>query len=305
MKDLTVSSVTDAVVAQMAETPDPRLRQVMASLVRHMHDFARDVDLTPDEWLQAIGVLTKVGQTCTAARQEFILLSDVLGLSALVNLLHDKSATEIGTESSLLGPFYQQKAPGYALGESIAAKAKGPEVQVYGQVTDKEGLPVAGASIQVWQTDSEGMYDLQLYHGAEMDMRGNFEADAEGRFHFRTVRPLGYLIPMDGPVGALITAQHRHGCRPAHIHFLIGAPGYRELVTALYLGHDEHIGSDTVFGVSRALVVDEVENDPGAPIAGIPAIHYNFRLGAASAEGSNRVGADPAQFMTTQTLAAE
>jgi protocatechuate 3,4-dioxygenase beta subunit len=236
MQDLTVTSVTDAVVAQMADTPDPRLRQIMASLVRHMHDFARDVTLTPEEWLKAIGFLTQVGQACTPARQEFILLSDVLGLSALVNLLHDKTATEIGTESSLLGPFYQQNAPFFALGESIAVKAKGPELQLYGQVTDKQGKPVPHAVIQVWQTDAEGSYDLQLYHGNEMDMRGNFRADAEGRFHFRTVRPLGYMIPIDGPVGALIGAQQRHGYRPAHIHFLIGAPGYRELVTALYLG---------------------------------------------------------------------
>ena len=300
MQDLTVSSVTDAVVAQMADTPDPRLRQVMESLVRHLHDFARDVALTPDEWLRAIGFLTKVGQTCTPARQEFILLSDVLGLSALVNLLHDATATEIGTESSLLGPFYQQAAPAYALGDSIAAKARGPELQLYGRVTDRDGRPVPGATIQVWQTDSDGMYDLQLYNGTEMDMRGNFVADQQGRFHFRTVRPLGYLIPMDGPVGSLIEAQRRHGCRPAHIHFLIGAPGYRELVTALYLGHDEHIGSDTVFGVSRALVVDAVDHDPGAPLPGIPAIRYDFRLGAASASGSNRVGADPAQIMAAE-----
>jgi protocatechuate 3,4-dioxygenase beta subunit len=298
MQDLTVTSVTDAVVAQMADTPDPRLRQIMASLVRHMHDFARDVTLTPEEWLKAIGFLTQVGQACTPARQEFILLSDVLGLSALVNLLHDKTATEIGTESSLLGPFYQQNAPFFALGESIAVKAKGPELQLYGQVTDKQGKPVPHAVIQVWQTDAEGSYDLQLYHGNEMDMRGNFRADAEGRFHFRTVRPLGYMIPIDGPVGALIGAQQRHGYRPAHIHFLIGAPGYRELVTALYLGEDPHIGSDTVFGVSRSLVVNPVADDAAAPIKGIPAIRYDFRLGAQADDGTGRVGADPAQFLS-------
>ena len=300
MQDLTVTSVTDAVVAQMLDTADPRLRQVMESLVRHMHDFARDVRLTPDEWLKAIGFLTQVGQACTPARQEFILLSDVLGLSALVNLLHDESATEIGTESSLLGPFYQQEAPTYGLGDSIAMKAEGPELQIYGQVTDKQGQPVPDALVQVWQTDAEGSYDLQLYNGAQMDMRGNFRADATGRFHFRTVRPLGYLIPMDGPVGTLIAAQRRHGCRPAHIHFLIGAPGYRELVTALYLGEDEHIGSDTVFGVSRSLIVDPVADDPGAPMPGIPAIRFDFRLGAQANDGTGRVGADPAQFMAAE-----
>jgi hydroxyquinol 1,2-dioxygenase len=297
MQDLTVTSVTDAVVAQMADTANPRLRQVMESLVRHMHDFARDVELTPDEWLKAIGFLTQVGQACTPARQEFILLSDVLGLSALVNLMHDKSATEIGTESSLLGPFYQQAAPAFALGDSIAVKASGPELLMYGQVTDRQGVPIPNASIQVWQTDADGSYDLQIYNGAEMDMRGNFHADAQGRFHFRTLRPLGYLIPMDGPVGRLIGAQQRHGCRPAHIHFLIGAPGYRELVTALYLGDDPHIGSDTVFGVSRSLVVDVVENDSAAPMPGIASVRYDFSLGVQTDDGTGRVGADPAQFV--------
>jgi hydroxyquinol 1,2-dioxygenase len=297
MRDLTTNSVTDAVLEQMSDTADPRLKHVMASLVRHMHDFARDVNLTPDEWLKAIGFLTKVGQTCTPARQEFILLSDVLGLSALVNLLHDKTAVEIGTESSLLGPFYQQNAPTFALGDSIATHAAGPEIQIYGQVADKAGKPLPNALIQVWQTDSKGEYDLQKFHGEQMDTRGNFRCDAEGRFHFRTILPLGYYIPMDGPVGALIRAQKRHGCRPAHIHFLIGAEGYRELVTAIYLADDQYIDSDVVFGVSSALVVSPRENDPDAPIKGVPAIRYDFRLGRASGDGVGRVGADPSQIL--------
>ncbi len=298
MRDLTTSSVTDAVFEQMSETPDPRLKQVMESLVRHMHDFARDVNLTPEEWLKAIGFLTKVGQTCTPARQEFILLSDVLGFSALVNLLHDKTAVEIGTESSLLGPFYQQNAPSFALGDSIAVKADAPELLLYGQVTDKAGRPLPHALVQVWQTDAKGEYDLQKFHGEHMDMRGNFRCDAEGRFHFRTVKPLGYYIPMDGPVGALIRAQQRHGCRPAHVHFLISADGHRELVTAIYLADDEHIDSDTVFGVSSSLVVSPHDNDPDAPIKGIPAIRYDFRLGRAADNETGRVGADPSQILS-------
>lgn len=297
MRDLTTTSVTDAVIEQMSETSDPRLKQVMASLVRHMHDFARDVDLTPDEWLTAIGFLTKVGQACTPARQEFILLSDVLGLSALVNLLHDKTAVEVGTESSLLGPFYQQNAPTFALGDSIATKVSGPDVQLYGQVTDTDGKPLPNALVQVWQTNSDGEYDLQKFHGEQMDTRGVFRCDAEGRFHFRTILPLGYLIPMDGPVGALIHAQKRHGCRPAHIHFLIGAEGYRELVTAIYLAHDEHINSDVVFGVSSSLVVSPRDDDPDAPIKGVAAIRYDFRLAPSSGDGDGRVGADPSQIL--------
>ena len=298
MRDLTTTSVTDAVLDQMSGTPDPRLKQVMASLVRHMHDFARDVRLTPEEWLTAIGFLTKVGQTCTPARQEFILLSDVLGLSALVNLLHDQTAVELGTESSLLGPFYQQNAPSFALGDSIAIKSGGPELLLYGQVTDKAGKALPNALVQVWQTDASGEYDMQKYHGEQMDMRGNFRCDSEGRFHFRTVMPLGYFIPLDGPVGALVQAQRRHGCRPAHIHFLIGADGYRELVTAIYLGNDQHIDSDTVFGVSTSLVVLPRDNDLDAPIKGMPAIRYDFRLGVASGDETGRVGADPAQILS-------
>lgn len=299
MRDLTVASITEATIAQMADTPDPRLRTIMASLVKHLHDFARDVNLTPEEWLAAMGFLTRVGQTCTPTRQEFILLSDTLGLSALVNLLHDRTAVEIGTESSLLGPFYQQDAPLLACGDTIAAQSAGPELLLYGQVTDLAGAPIPNALIQVWQTDAEGAYDVQKFDGAVKDMRGNFHCDAEGRFHFRTLRPLGYSIPMDGPVGALVRAQGRHGCRPAHIHFLIGAPGHRELVTAIYLSDDPYVDSDTVFGVSSPLVVTPVAADPAAPIQGMPAIRYDFRLGIAASGESGRVGADPAQLMAS------
>ncbi len=299
MEDLTVSSVTQAVTEQMDTTPDPRLREVMASLVRHMHDFAREVRLTPDEWLKAIGFLTRVGQACTPTRQEFILLSDVLGLSALVHLMHDNAAQETGTQSSLLGPFYREDAPEVPIGGSLARYATGPEMLFYGQVTDNAGAPVPGAFVQMWQTDAEGWYDLQA-RDAAIDMRGNVRCDADGRFHVRTLVPHGYSIPMDGPVGALVREQGRHGCRPAHIHFLIGAPGHRELVTALYFGDDPHIDSDTVFGVSKPLVITPRAHDPEAPVQGIPAVRYDFRLAHASGEGSGRVGADPKQVMAAE-----
>jgi len=296
MQNLDERSVTAAVLDQMAQTRDKRLREVMASLVRHLHDLAREVKLTPQEWLSAIAFLTRTGQACTPSRQEFILLSDVLGLSALVNLVHDGSGVEQKTESSLLGPFYRQNAPAMGLGDTIAKKAGGAELLVYGRVTDTRGTSLPRATVQVWQTDAEGQYDLQKYRGEAMDMRGNFSCDDEGRFYFRTVRPLGYLIPMDGPVGRLVAAQNRHGYRPAHIHFLIGAQGHRELVTALYLADDAHIDSDTVFGVSKALVVTPRDDDPQAPLKGMPAIRYDFRLGGAAGEGSGRVGADPSQI---------
>jgi hydroxyquinol 1,2-dioxygenase len=295
--DLDANTVTDAVLEQLARTPDPRMREVLSAAVRHMHAFAREVQLTPAEWLAAIGFLTEVGHACTPIRQEFILLSDVLGLSALVNILHDDHAAELGTQSSLLGPFFREGSPQRALGESIISQHEAPEIVIYGRVTDNEGRGVAGATVAVWQTDDTGLYDLQKNGGAAMDMRGDFRTDADGNYHFRTVRPLGYSIPMDGPVGRLVVSQKRHGFRPSHIHFLIGAPGCRELVTALYFGDDEHIASDTVFGVSRSLVVNARAGDPDAPIKGIGAVRYDFQLARAANDGEGRVGADPAAFM--------
>jgi hydroxyquinol 1,2-dioxygenase len=297
MIDLTQTTVTEAVLAQMATTPDPRLKEIMAAAVTHLHAFAREVRLRPEEWLTAIKVLTQIGQACTPARQEFILLSDTLGLSALVNIMHDQTAADAGTESSLLGPFFREDAPNLALGDSIAQSATGPELVMYGQVKDSAGNPLPHATVQIWQTDSEGAYDLQVYGTDRTETRGNFIADSEGRYYFKTIRPLAYSIPMDGPVGALVRAQARHGCRPAHIHVLIGAPGCRELVTALYLADDAYVDSDVVFGVSSALVITPVAHDPAAPIQGIPSIHYDFVLSPATDAGAGRVGADPSRTL--------
>jgi protocatechuate 3,4-dioxygenase beta subunit len=293
MRDLDEFTVTDAALEQMANTTDPRMKEVMAALVRHMHAFAREVKLTPVEWMAGIQFLTRVGQACTPIRQEFILLSDILGLSALVNAMHDREAAELGTQSSLLGPFFREGAPELALGSSIIANPSVPEIVIHGAVTDNDGKPLPGAHVHVWQTDERGQYDLQLDGGAAMDMRGNFHADDEGRYHFRTVRPLGYSIPMDGPVGGLVAGQGRHGFRPSHIHIMIGAPGYRELVTALYFGDDPNIDSDTVFGVSGSLVVDAAD-DPSCPIPGLRSVRYDFRLARDHGDGTGRVGGDPA-----------
>ncbi len=298
MQDLDENTVTEAALAQMANTQDPRLKEIMDAAVRHLHAFAREVKLSPAEWLGGIQFLTAVGQACTPFRQEFILLADVLGLSALVNAMHDKKARELGSQSSLLGPFYREGAPELPLGASIVTKPTVPEIVVYRtRVTDNAGKPVPHALIQVWQTSEFGLYDLQAENAAEMmDLRANFRTDANGRYHFRTVRPLGYSIPMDGPVGDMVKAQNRHGFRPSHIHFLIGGDGYRELVTALYFGDDTHIDSDTVFGVSGSLVV-EAKDDPASPIPGMKAVHYDFRLAHAQPGETGRVGADPSKLM--------
>jgi hydroxyquinol 1,2-dioxygenase len=296
MQDLDEFTVTDAALAQMAATENPRLKQIMDAAVRHVHAFAREVNLTPKEWLQGIRFLTAVGQACTPIRQESILLSDVLGLSAVVNALHDRKARELGSQSSLLGPFYREGAPDLPAGTQIVHNRTAPEIVLYGKVTDNSGTPIPGALIQVWQTSEHGLYDLQEGHGDEMDMRGNFRTDAEGKFHFRTVRPLGYSIPMDGPVGELVHRQKRHGMRPSHIHCLISADGYRELVTALYFADDPNIDSDTVFGVSKSLVV-QAADDPASPVPGLKAVHYDFRLAHAAPGESGRVGADPSKLV--------
>jgi protocatechuate 3,4-dioxygenase beta subunit len=300
VQDLDVDQVTAAVIEQMAATPDPRLREIMEAAVRHLHAFAREVKLTPDEWLKGVAFMTAVGQACTPYRQEFILLSDTIGLSRLVNVMHDAKGREVaGTETSLLGPFFRDDAPKVELGGSLARRAHGPEIMIYGRVTDAEGRGVPHAVMDVWQTDAEGQYDLQADDPSVMDMRGQLRCDAEGRFHFRTLKPIGYSIPMDGPVGALVRRQNRHGFRPAHIHVLITAPGRRDLVTALYFADDRHVDSDTVFGVSRSLVVRDRADLPDAPIPGMPSIRYDFTMSRDTQDAGGRVGSDPSRLMPT------
>ena len=293
--ELTAETITDAVLGQMADTPDPRLKEIMEAAVRHLHAFAREVELTPSEWLTAIGFLTNVGQKCTPERQEFILLSDTMGLSALVHFLHDKTAIEDSTHSSLLGPFFRENAPRYEAGDQIAKDISAGEVALWGQITNVKGEPVAGAEIGVWQTASNGLYDIQ--HGsADMDCRGIFRTDENGRYLIRTVSPVGYSIPMDGPVGDLATLQSRHGMRPAHIHMLINATGYRELVTALYIAGDAHLADDVVFGTSGDLVASITPDDPNCPLPGLASCQFDFTL-AREGEADRvmgRVGADPA-----------
>lgn len=299
MRELTPDTITDAVLDQMATTPNPRMREVMASAVKHLHAFARDVNLTPGEWINGIAFMTAVGKMCTPERQEFVLLSDTLGLSALVNGLHDNTAVEEGTHTSLLGPFYREAAPELAAGTQIARTVKpGSECVLYGHVTDVNDKPLANATVSIWQTGADGLYDIQE-SGASIDYRGVFTTDADGIFWLRTVKPIGYSIPMDGPVGDMIAAQGRHGMRPAHIHFLVGAAGYRELVTALYFRDDPHLADDVVFGSSDDLAVDLDANDPNCPVKGLPSIRFDMRLSreGAADKTSGRVGTDPAALM--------
>jgi protocatechuate 3,4-dioxygenase beta subunit len=290
-------TITDAVIDQMSSTKNERLKEIMDAAVRHLHAFAREVSLGPDEWIEGIRFLTATGHACTEYRQEFILLSDTLGLSSLVNSLHDRRTIEDSTKSSLLGPFYRQDSPTYELGQSIAENCPGEEIGVYGRVIGADGHGVPHASIEVWQPDENGFYDLQKQDPSAMELRGRFYSDETGRYHFRTIKPRGYKIPMDGPVGDMVRAQGRHGWRPAHIHFLVGAPGFREAITALYMADDEHIDSDTVFGANESLITAPRANDPASPFASLPSIHFDFRLAAVRDAASGRVGADPSQLV--------
>jgi hydroxyquinol 1,2-dioxygenase len=297
MKSYTPQSITHAVLEQMRSTPDERLKAIVESAIRHLHAFAREVDLTPAEWLTAIEFFTRVGKTCTSTRQEFILLSDVIGLSTLVNTLHDATALEEATSTSLLGPFFREDAPQLALGEQISNADKSEEILLWGTVRSAAGEAVANAKLMVWQTSSAGVYDLQEGDGQAIDYRGTFHTDAAGKYHLRTVRPLGYFIPMDGPVGDLVRAQKREGCRPAHIHFLISAPGFRELVTALYFA-GPYLETDVVFGASPELVAKEKIADPEAPAKDLPSVHFDFTLARAGSKDAagGRVGADPTKL---------
>jgi hydroxyquinol 1,2-dioxygenase len=305
MRVLTPETITDAVLEQMTQTPDPRLKDIMTAAVKHLHAFARETNLTPAEWIKGIEFMTQVGKMCTPERQEFILLSDTVGLSALVNLMHDRTAIEEGTDTSLLGPFYRENTPKLERGAQIAKKADGPETALWGRVTDVNGAPLAKATVSVWQTSAHGLYDVQL-DGAPVDYRGVFETDEKGDYWLRTVLPIGYSIPMDGPVGALAKAQRRHGMRPAHIHVLVGKPNYRELITALYLKGDPHLEDDTVFGVSRDLVAEVKPADAACPLKGMPSIRFDLKL---AREGEidktmGRVGADPSAILKGETAKA-
>ncbi len=233
--------------------------------------------------MKGINFLTDVGHITDDKRQEFILLSDTLGLSALVDILANRGRSKAATESSLLGPFFRDGAPEMAAGASIARGIEGEPLMVHGSITSTDGKPVSGAQIDVWQASSSGQYDLQFdnFKGAEMNLRARFRTDAEGRFNFMSVKPSSYPVPSDGPVGKMLNALGRHPFRPAHIHFIIRAPGFVTLVTALYIDGDKYIDSDVVFGSREQLVVRYQHSSP----ANIDAIEYKFVV---EAEGLHR-----------------
>ena len=247
--------LTDAVLRSLEGCGDPRLRQILGSLVAHLHDFVREVRLTEAEWLEGIRFLTECGQRCTATRQEFILLSDTLGVSMLtVGLNRDRPPP--ATESTVLGPFHVPDAPAAEQGADIAGGAPGRPLEVDVKVVSTEGAPLAGAEVDVWQADADGLYDVQRDElGSTRRARAVLRTDGEGRLRFRTVLPTAYPVPTDGPVGRLLVASGRHPWRPAHLHFLIRALGHETLVTHLFRAGDAYLDSDVVFGLRPSLIV--------------------------------------------------
>ena len=254
-------AVTEEVVASFADAASPRYREVMQSLVRHLHAFAREVRLTQAEWDAGIAFLTRVGHITTDKRQEFILLSDVLGLSMLTVAVN-APASAGATESTVFGPFFVDGAPEVPLGGDIARGAKGVPCYVAGTVRSADGRPLPGARIDVWEADEDGFYDVQ-YAGDRSAGRGWLRAGEGGEYRFWSVRPAPYPIPDDGPVGDLLKAASRSPMRPAHLHFKVDAAGYRTLITHIFLAGDEYLTNDAVFGVKQSLVVDVAEHAPG------------------------------------------
>lgn len=267
--------LTEAVIARMTGA-SPRLHEVMTLLIRHLHAFVRESALTQDEWRTGIDFLTRTGQMCTESRQEFILLSDILGVSMLVDAIANKAGEGV-SDSTVLGPFYAGPQRELGKGESILLREEdGEPLVMKGRVSDAHGIPVADARVEVWQTAPNQLYDVQDEQQPHGHLRATLHTDARGEYEFRTIMPVSYPIPDDGPAGQLLRSLGRHPFRPAHVHFMISAPSFRTLVTHLFLAGDEYLDSDAVFGVKHSLIVQPTVRDGRLTVA------YDFGLARAN-----------------------
>lgn len=283
MHEFDERSITAAVLARMDQCSDARFRQVMSSLVTHLHDFVREVKLTDAEWFAAIQFLTETGKTCTERRQEFILLSDTLGVSILVITLNHPASGGT-TDSTVMGPYYWQGAPELPLGANLAIGVKGDPTFYSGRVLDPDGMPIAGALLDIWSGDGEGTYDMQMEDDVGMKARGRIRTDAQGNYSFRSIRPTHYPVPTDGPVGRMLGKMGRHAMRPGHIHMIVSAPGHHAITTHLFAAGSQYIDSDAVFGVKDSLVTPFASHPPGVAPDGTHmdtpyyTVNYDFRL---------------------------
>ena len=287
MRQFTEETLTEAVVARLKDAKNPRFRQIVAAAVKHLHAFAREVQLTEEEWFEGIKFLTATGKMCDDKRQEFILLSDVLGLSMMVVALNHKTAPG-ATEATVLGPFFAHGAPELESGADMrkSASVKGEDSLVSGRILSVEGKPIAGATLDIWQAKADGIYDVQD-PAAELELRGRVKAGADGRYSFKTYKPVFYGVPTDGPVGDLLRAMERHPMRPAHMHAIVSAPGYQQVITHVFVDGDPYIDSDAVFAVKDSLIGKwrKVDSADEAKKLGMPCpflrLDWDFRLAPA------------------------
>ncbi len=274
MSEYNQDKLIQDVVKAFSGTPDARLRELMTALVKHVHAFAREVDLRPEEWQAGLKFLTATGQISTDTRPEFVLLSDTLGLSMMVVALQQAraSGTPQGalppTEATVEGPFYWAGAPDLELGADIAEGVPGEPALYMGRVTDLDGKPLAGALLDIWSGDGDGLYDVQLSDEPTMKARGRFRTDNEGRYWFWSIRPTFYPVPFDGPVGEMMRACGRNINRPGHIHMQVSAPGHVKLTTHIFVAGSPYIDEDAVFGKRDSLVVDFEAHPPGRAVDG-------------------------------------
>jgi protocatechuate 3,4-dioxygenase beta subunit len=256
----TEDDITAEVLRRFDGTEDPRLKQIMQSLVKHVHAFLKEVQLQESEWWKGIEFLTQTGQMCDDRRQEFILLSDTLGVSMVTDLISNRKPVG-ATESTVFGPFHRSGAPEKQYGDSIVdVDRNGMITYISGRVLDLHGKPIAGAELDVWQTAADGLYDVQDGSLSEMNMRGKFKTGQDGRYLVKTTRPVAYQIPSDGPVGQMLEATNRHPWRPAHVHFVVSAPGYSPVTTHVFDSIDKYLDGDTVFGVKNSLIAEFTEH---------------------------------------------
>ena len=291
MREFDESTITDAVLERVAGARSPRTRAVSEALVRHLHAFIREVEPTEAEWEWGINFLTETGHMCSETRQEFILLSDTLGVSMLVDAINHRFP-QGATETTVFGPFYVPP-PVFRNGQAINGHLTGRPMYIGGSVADPSGAPLAGATVDIWHSDDAGFYDLQkLDKDPGYSARGRFVTDEQGRFHLWTIRPVAYPIPDDGPVGKMLKAQGRHPYRPEHVHFMIAAPGHAKLVTHIFADGDVYLDSDVVFGVKKSLIREFERHEGGKAPDGKQldgewfSLVHDFRL--APAEGAAR-----------------
>ena len=286
--------VTGAVLEAVARRSDPRLREITAALVRHLHGFVREVRLTESEFLQACDYIKRLGQHSTATHNEVVLMAGSLGVSPLVCLLNNGDDGQTETAQNMLGPFWRLNAPRTQNGGSIVrSQTPGPALFVEASVHDRSGTPVAGAEVDVWHSSPEGYYENQDDTQADMNLRGKFTTDAQGQFSFRSVKPAGYPIPIDGPVGEMIRAQGRHHFRPAHLHVLIYKPGFKTLISQIYVNDDPYLETDVQFGVTKALIGNYVRHDDNAPAPDVVAPWYSLTYDFVMQPGEARLPKAP------------